>query len=165
MACLRLVTFFPDRPDRSFPCFISRIVRSTLRPDFLEYLRPADFLRPPDFLRPDAVFRPGDFFRAGVFRVVDFLRPVDFFRAVVFLRVVFFAAMASPNSTIGYCLCTVGGEMSNVRADTVALVGKYRSAMSMLTFYINRAGKNLPKRQLATLERAKAELRKAFGRA
>jgi hypothetical protein len=41
----------------------------------------------------------------------------------------------------------------------------YRSAMSMLTFYINRAGKNLPKRQLATLERAKAELRKAFGRA
>ncbi len=41
----------------------------------------------------------------------------------------------------------------------------YRSAMSMLTFYINRAGKNLPKRRLATLERAKAELRKAFGRA
>lgn len=40
----------------------------------------------------------------------------------------------------------------------------YRSAMSMLTFYINRAGKNLPKRRLATLERAKAELRKAFGR-
>ena len=79
MACLRLVTFFPDRPDPSFPCFISRIVRSTLRPDFLEYLRPADFLRPPDFLRPDAVFRPGDFFRAGVFRVADFLRPVDFF--------------------------------------------------------------------------------------
>jgi hypothetical protein len=41
----------------------------------------------------------------------------------------------------------------------------YRSAMSMLTFYINRAGKNLPKARLQVLERAKGELRKAFGRA
>ncbi len=40
----------------------------------------------------------------------------------------------------------------------------YRSAMSMLTFYINRAGKNLPKKQLAILERAKDELRDVFGR-
>lgn len=40
----------------------------------------------------------------------------------------------------------------------------YRSAMSMLTFYINRAGKGLPKKQLAVLERAKDELRKEFGR-
>lgn len=40
----------------------------------------------------------------------------------------------------------------------------YRSAMSMLTFYINRAGSNLPKRRLHVLERAKGELRKAFGR-
>ena len=40
----------------------------------------------------------------------------------------------------------------------------YSSAMSMLTFYINRAGKNLPKKRLAVLERAKTELRKAFGR-
>jgi hypothetical protein len=40
----------------------------------------------------------------------------------------------------------------------------YRSAMSMLTFYINRAGKNLPKKQLRILERAKAELRAEFGR-
>jgi Protein of unknown function (DUF3175) len=40
----------------------------------------------------------------------------------------------------------------------------YRSAMSMLTFYINRAGKNLPKKQLRILERAKDELRAAFGR-
>ena len=38
----------------------------------------------------------------------------------------------------------------------------YRSAMSMLTFYINRAGKNLPKSRLHVLERAKAELRKVF---
>ena len=40
----------------------------------------------------------------------------------------------------------------------------YRSAMSMLTFYINRAGKNLPKKQLEVLERAKDELRIAFDR-
>ncbi len=40
----------------------------------------------------------------------------------------------------------------------------YRSAMSMLTFYINRAGKNLPKKQLRILEQAKEELRAAFGR-
>lgn len=40
----------------------------------------------------------------------------------------------------------------------------YRAAMSMLTFYINRAGKNLPKRRLQILERAKKELRIAFGR-
>lgn len=40
----------------------------------------------------------------------------------------------------------------------------FRSAMSMLTFYINRAGKNLPKHRLRVLEGAKHELRKAFGR-
>ncbi|PPK98944.1 DUF3175 domain-containing protein [Parapedobacter indicus] len=40
----------------------------------------------------------------------------------------------------------------------------FRSAMSMLTFYINRAGKNLDKKQKDRLERAKDELRKAFGR-
>ena len=39
-----------------------------------------------------------------------------------------------------------------------------RSAMSMLTFDINRAGKGLPKKRLAILQRAKDELRKAFGR-
>ena len=36
--------------------------------------------------------------------------------------------------------------------------------MSMLTFYINRAGKALPKKQLRILERAKGELRAEFGR-
>jgi hypothetical protein len=40
----------------------------------------------------------------------------------------------------------------------------YRSAMSMLTFYINRAGKNLPAKQLKVLEAAKDELRAAYGR-
>jgi Protein of unknown function (DUF3175) len=41
----------------------------------------------------------------------------------------------------------------------------YRSAMSMLTFYLNRAGKDLPAAQKRVLEQAKDELRKAFGRA
>lgn len=41
----------------------------------------------------------------------------------------------------------------------------YRSAMSMLTFYINRAGKDLAEPQKQVLEAAKGELRKAFGRA
>jgi hypothetical protein len=41
----------------------------------------------------------------------------------------------------------------------------YRSAMSMLTFYINRAGKGLPKTRKAKLERAKDELRALYGRA
>jgi hypothetical protein len=41
----------------------------------------------------------------------------------------------------------------------------YRSAMSMLTFYVNRAGKTLPATQKKTLERAKDELRRQFGRA
>lgn len=38
----------------------------------------------------------------------------------------------------------------------------YQSAMSMLNFYINRAGKNLPARQKVTLEKAKEELRMLF---
>jgi hypothetical protein len=40
----------------------------------------------------------------------------------------------------------------------------FRSAMSMLNFYINRAGKNLPQRQREILERAKEELRELYGR-
>jgi hypothetical protein len=40
----------------------------------------------------------------------------------------------------------------------------FRSAMSMLTFYINRAGNNLPARQRRTLEATKDTLRKVFGR-
>jgi len=43
----------------------------------------------------------------------------------------------------------------------------YRSAMSMmsmLTFYINRAGTNLPETERNRLEKAKDELRKAFSR-
>src|SRR5947199_8758963 len=40
----------------------------------------------------------------------------------------------------------------------------YQSGMSMLNFYINRAGKNLPKKQKRVLEKAKDELRDVFGR-
>ena len=40
-----------------------------------------------------------------------------------------------------------------------------QSAMSMLNFYINRAVRGLPQPNLRVVERAKGELRKAFGRA
>lgn len=40
----------------------------------------------------------------------------------------------------------------------------YRSAMSMLTFYINRAGKNLPRERKERLEKAKDELRDLYGK-
>ncbi|HEY2008070.1 MAG TPA: DUF3175 domain-containing protein [Rhizomicrobium sp.] len=41
----------------------------------------------------------------------------------------------------------------------------YRSAMSMLTFYINRAGKDLPTRRKRILEKTKDELRTLFDKA
>ncbi|MFL5747645.1 MAG: DUF3175 domain-containing protein [Niastella sp.] len=40
----------------------------------------------------------------------------------------------------------------------------YQSAMSMLNFYINRAGKHLTAKEKQPLEKAKPELRKLFGR-
>ena len=40
----------------------------------------------------------------------------------------------------------------------------YRSAMSMLTFFINRAGRGLSAKRRKTLEQAKDELRKEFGK-
>lgn len=42
--------------------------------------------------------------------------------------------------------------------------GAYQSAMSMLSFYINRAGRSLSATQKRRLERAKQELRKLYGR-
>jgi len=42
--------------------------------------------------------------------------------------------------------------------------GPYQSAMSMLTFYINRGGRNLRAERKRVLTRAKAELRRLFGR-
>jgi hypothetical protein len=40
----------------------------------------------------------------------------------------------------------------------------FRSAMSMLNFHINRAGKGMSKSQKNVLERAKGELRKLYGK-
>ena len=40
----------------------------------------------------------------------------------------------------------------------------FRSAMSMLTFYVNRAGSNLGEERRSILERAKHELRALYGR-
>jgi type IV secretory pathway VirB10-like protein len=40
----------------------------------------------------------------------------------------------------------------------------FQSAMSMLNFYINRAGRNLPKSRRTILDNAKKRLREAFGR-
>jgi hypothetical protein len=42
--------------------------------------------------------------------------------------------------------------------------GPYQSAMSMLNFYINRAGSGLPQKQKDVLFQAKDELRKVFHR-
>ena len=42
--------------------------------------------------------------------------------------------------------------------------GAYRSALSMLTFYINRAGKTLPKTRRERLQRAKRELKRQVGK-
>ncbi|MFK3692425.1 DUF3175 domain-containing protein [Agrobacterium tumefaciens] len=40
----------------------------------------------------------------------------------------------------------------------------FRSAMSILVFYINRAGRSLPRKRKDVLEEAKDELRKEFGK-
>jgi hypothetical protein len=42
--------------------------------------------------------------------------------------------------------------------------GAYRSALSMLTFYINRAGRSLPASRKSVLNKAKGELKQQFGR-
>ncbi len=40
----------------------------------------------------------------------------------------------------------------------------FRAGMSMLNFYLNRAGRNLPAERRRVLEAAKGELRRVFGR-
>lgn len=42
--------------------------------------------------------------------------------------------------------------------------GPFQSAMSMLNFYINRAGRNLPAERIRILQQAKVELRRLYGR-
>lgn len=52
----------------------------------------------------------------------------------------------------------------SAEASTRRKATPFRSAMSMLTFYINRAGKDLAPERRRVLEAAKDELRRAFGR-
>lgn len=52
----------------------------------------------------------------------------------------------------------------SAEASTARKSPPYRSAMSMLSFYINRAGANLDDEQKAILEQAKDELRELYGK-
>lgn len=52
----------------------------------------------------------------------------------------------------------------SAEASTRRKADPFRSAMSMLVFYINRAGRKLDKRQKRVLEQAKEELRRLYGR-
>lgn len=53
---------------------------------------------------------------------------------------------------------------NSAEASTGRKTTPFRSAMSVLVFYINRAGSNLDDDQKEVLERAKSELRKLYGR-
>jgi len=50
----------------------------------------------------------------------------------------------------------------SAEASTRRKAAPFRSAMSMLVFYQNRAGKNLPASRKKALEKAKDELRKLY---
>jgi hypothetical protein len=52
----------------------------------------------------------------------------------------------------------------SAEASTRRKAEPFRSAMSMLVFYINRAGKNLDREQLGILEQAKQALRDLYGK-
>ena len=60
--------------------------------------------------------------------------------------------------TIALSLKRSADKSTNRKADP------FRSAMSMLVFYINRAGKNLETKQKRILESAKDELRNLYGK-
>jgi len=52
----------------------------------------------------------------------------------------------------------------SAEASTRRKAGPFQSAMSMLNFHINRAGRNLTPERRRVLNRAKDELRRVFGR-
>lgn len=52
----------------------------------------------------------------------------------------------------------------SAEASTSRRAEPFRSAMSMLNFYLNRAGRNLSAERRACLEAAKGELRRLYGR-
>lgn len=54
--------------------------------------------------------------------------------------------------------------MRSAEASTCRKSTPFRSAMSMLTFYVNRAGRDLPDERRACFEAAKDELRALCGR-
>src|SRR5713101_8132441 len=79
MACLRLVTFLPERPDLSCPRFISCMARLTFLPAFAPYLRRLDDFRcamvmvpPPSF---DAIRLPAWGRRRNLQLRAEALRP------------------------------------------------------------------------------------------
>lgn len=53
---------------------------------------------------------------------------------------------------------------ASAEASTRRKTDPFRSAMSMLAFYMNRAGRNLPDARKTVLDQAKQELRREFGR-
>jgi hypothetical protein len=53
--------------------------------------------------------------------------------------------------------------MRSARRSKRRKASPYRSALSMLTFYVNRAGRGLPASRKRTLARAKRELRAGYG--
>ena len=86
MACLRLVTFLPLRPDFSLPFFIACISRFTSLPEDGEYLRVEDFFAG-DFL--------AEVFFAEVFFAELFFAPLFF--ALDFLAAFLVAILYPPN--------------------------------------------------------------------
>lgn len=52
----------------------------------------------------------------------------------------------------------------SAEASTRRKAEPFRSAMSMLVFYINRAGKNLDRKQIQILQEAKQALRELYGK-
>jgi hypothetical protein len=87
MACFRLVTFLPLRPDFSVPFFLALISRSTDFDAFGLYFLPLDFLAELDFFAE--LFLLADFLTAA-FLVALFLLALPFF-ALDFLAVDFLA--------------------------------------------------------------------------
>jgi hypothetical protein len=53
---------------------------------------------------------------------------------------------------------------NSAEASSARKTTPFQSAMSMLVFYINRAGSNLDREQKQVLEQAKIELRRLYGR-
>lgn len=113
IACFGLVTFFPLRPDFSFPCFISRISRWTALPAAGLYLRELDDFFEEDFL--EALFFEDEDFFAEDFLVdaEDFFDDEDFFAVLFFDVPFFFVAMLVPPRSVGRGAKQRGCRMGN----------------------------------------------------